>query len=69
MGVSLTRIPARVSLPLLLLCWDNWDINSLYAFYQEVAALYPVGPDEQWRRGFLGDTPPVWLASADEVGF
>jgi hypothetical protein len=68
MGVSLTCIHARVSLPLLLLCWDHWDNDGLYAFCQEVAALYPVGPDEQWWRGFLGDTPPVWLASADEVG-
>jgi hypothetical protein len=69
MGSILDCSPTRAFLPLLWLCGVLVRLMAVYSsFCQEVSALSPVDPDEQWRRGFLGDTPPVWLASSDEVG-
>jgi hypothetical protein len=51
----------------LLFC-NSLNLKVRILFLQEGAALYSSDPDEQWRRGFLGDFPPVWLASTDEVG-
>jgi hypothetical protein len=54
-------------LSILLFC-NSLNLKIRILFFQEGSALYSSGLDEQWRRGFLGDFPPVWLASTDEVG-